>query len=213
MAKTIRVQALANDRVSLNIVASADVAAGMSEMASTLQGLPGGARLLRLIARRLRDMRDQEAREDAVLDGILPPVGTLSQDALTQLHWNAIARADAIREFGVLNSAQIAEIRGSRPANPHVATSRWLSAGRVFAIDTPGGRMFPAFQLTTEGEPRPVIGKILAALDGQLRGWETLLWFTGSNGNLDGARPVDLLDDKPDQVVAAAAHQASLSED
>ena len=213
MANTIRMESSATDRVSVNIVASADVAAGMSEMAETLQGLPGGARLLRLIALRLRDMRDQEVREDAVLDGILPPVETLSQDAVTQLRWNAIARADAIREFGVLNSAQIAEIRGSKPANPHVATSRWLSAGRVFAIDTPAGRMFPAFQFTTEGEPKPAIGTILAALDGQLRGWETLLWFTGSSGYLDGARPVDLLDDRPDQVAAAAAHQASLSED
>jgi hypothetical protein len=58
-----------------------------------------------------------------------------------------------------------------------------------------------------------VISRILAALKGQVRGWELLLWFTGSNGYLDGARPVDLLESDPDQVVAAAAYQASLSED
>jgi hypothetical protein len=58
-----------------------------------------------------------------------------------------------------------------------------------------------------------VICRILAALKGQVRGWELLLWFTGSNGHLDGARPVDLLESDPDQVVAAAAYQASLSED
>jgi hypothetical protein len=58
-----------------------------------------------------------------------------------------------------------------------------------------------------------VISKILAAMKGQLRGWELLLWFTGSNGYLNGTRPVDLLESVPDQVVAAAAYQASLSED
>jgi hypothetical protein len=58
-----------------------------------------------------------------------------------------------------------------------------------------------------------VISRILAALKGQVRGWELLLWFTGSNGYLGGARPVDLLESDPDQVVAAAASQASLSED
>jgi hypothetical protein len=50
-------------------------------------------------------------------------------------------------------------------------------------------------------------------LDGTLRGWEVLAWFTGSCGRLGGTRPVDRLDDAAGDVVAAAAHQASLSED
>ena len=39
------------------------------------------------------------------------------------------------------------------------------------------------------------------------------MWFTGSSGYLDGARPVDLLETDPEVVVAAAAYQASLSRD
>lgn len=212
MAETVTIASSGADRASLNIVGPAEVVAGMSEMAIALQGLPGGARLIRLIAIRLRGMRDEAEREGAVLDGILPPIEVLSGDALTQLHWNGVARAEALREFGALNSAQLAEERGSDTANPHTTTSRWVSAGRVFAVETPAGRVFPAFQFV-RGAPRPVISRILAALKGQVRGWELLLWFTGSNGFLEGARPVDLLESDPDHVVAAAAYQASLSED
>ena len=212
MADTVTIGSSAADRASVNIVGPAEVVAGMSEMAIALQGLPGGARLIRLIAVRLRGIHDESEREGAVLDGILPPIEALSGDAITQLHWNGVARAEALREFGALSSAQLAEERGSDTANPHATTSRWLSAGRVFALETPAGRVFPSFQFV-RGDPRPVIGRILAALKGQVRGWELLLWFTGSNGYLDGARPVDLLESNPDQVVAAAAYQASMSED
>ncbi len=212
MVDTITIESSVADRASLKIVGPAEVVAGVSEMASALKDLPGGARLVRLIAARLRGVHDESERESVVLDGMLPPIGALSRDAITQLHWNATARADALREFGVLNSARLAEERGSRTTNPHATTSRWVTAGRVFALETPAGRVFPSFQFV-RGDPRPVISRILAALKGQVRGWELLLWFTGSNGHLDGARPVDLLESHPDQVVAAAAYQASLSED
>ena len=212
MSQTVTIESSTTDREELRIVGPTDVVAGMSEIASALRGLPGEARLVRLIARRLRGMEDEQAREDAVLEGMLPSVEVLSQDATTQLRWNALARSDALREFGALTSQQLADMRGSRTANPHTTTSRWISGDRIFAVETPSGRLLPTFQFV-DGEPRPVVGRILAALDHQLRGWELLLWFTGSNGYLDGARPVDLLETAPDQVVAAAAYQASLSED
>lgn len=212
MSQTVTIESSATDREELRIVGPTEVVAGMSEIASALRGLPGGARLMRLIALRLRGMEDESARENTILEGLLPPVETLSQDAITQLHWNALARAGALREFGALTSAQLADMRGSKTANPHTTTSRWISGDRIFALETPSGRLFPAFQFA-DGEPRPVLGRILAALDHQLHGWELLLWFTGSSGYLDGARPVDMLEAAPDQVVGAAAYQASLSED
>jgi len=74
------------------------------------------------------------------------------------------------------------------------------------------GALLPAFQFRN-GEPRPIIADILEALDGQLKGWEILLWFTGSSGSLDGGRPVDVLAKSPDEAVMAASYQASVSED
>jgi hypothetical protein len=138
--------------------------------------------------------------------------GALSEAGVTQLRWNAVAREDALREFGAWTAAEIADQRGARTTNPHVTVSRWMTAGRVFAVETPAGRRIPAFQLR-DGEPRPIIARVLGALAGSLRGWELLLWFTASNGWLDGARPVDLLDKDPDAVVAAAAEQAAASLD
>jgi hypothetical protein len=129
--------------------------------------------------------------------------------ATTQIAWNAAARADAIAEFGVLTAV---EIQRAAAATESDAIDRMIGDGCVFAVEGPDGPLFPAFQFA-DGEPRAAIAKVLKALAGELRSWEILAWFTGSSGFLDGARPVDLLSDAPDDVVAAAAYQASLSED
>jgi hypothetical protein len=39
-----------------------------------------------------------------------------------------------------------------------------------------------------------------------LDGWEIALWFTTASGWLDDRRPVDLLDEDPAEIVAAAGH-------
>ena len=39
--------------------------------------------------------------------------------------------------------------------------------------------------------------------------WQTALWFTGANGRLDGARPVDLLDTEPAEVARVARDEAA----
>ena len=182
------------------------------EVARLATRMSGGEPFVRLLITRLEAVNGEAEREVQVLDAMLPPISVLSDAATMQLMWNAKARADSLREFGALTAAQIEEIRGVRTANPHATVSRWLKEGRLFAVDSADGRLFPAFQFS-HGAPRPVIAQVLAALAGQLRGWEILLWFTGSSGYLDGARPVDRLSGDPDEVVAAAAYQAALSED
>ena len=120
--------------------------------------------------------------------------------------WNETARAEAIAEFGALTAVQIdaSHRRGT--------TESWLRQRRVFSVPGPEGPLLPGFQFR-QGETRPVIAEILEALDGQLNGWEILLWFTGPSGSLDGRRPVDVLTSSPEQAVFAAAYQASLSHD
>lgn len=174
--------------------------------------LPGGEALLALVEQRLEALEAERGRETRIIDALMPATTTLSDAALTQLRWNALARERAIAEVGVLTAADLARIRGSSTSNPHVTTGRWLASGAIFAIETPQGRVFPAFQFQ-DGRPRPIIGRILQALAGSLQGWEVLLWFTGSDGYLDGRRPVDLLDSDPDEVVFAAAQVAALATD
>ncbi len=113
---------------------------------------------------------------------------------------------DAIAEFGALSAAQI------DAAHAEGTAARWLLQERVFSVPGPEGALLPAFQFHQE-QPRPIVAQILRALDGQLKGWEIVLWFTGSSGALDGRRPVDVLTSSPEEAVVAAAYQASLSHD
>lgn len=184
----------------------------IAQLAEAMAGVPGAAEVARAIAERFRRGGLDLEREVHLIDLLMPPSSTMSRAATLQVRRNAAAREAGLAEFGAFTSAELASARGSRAKNPHTTTSRWLGDGLVFAVDTPAGRLFPAFQFV-QGAPRPVIAKVLAALAGQLRGWEILLWFTGSSGYLDGARPVDRLVGAPDDVVAAAAYQASLSGD
>jgi len=211
-SETLTLGAVTGERDEIRIVGRPDLVAALAQIAHAVTDLYGGERLVRLLAQRLMAAEGEMERESKVLDAMLPPVETLTDAATTQLRWNALARGNALQEFGAFTSAQIAEMRGANTTNPHVTTGRWLTSDRVFAIETRSGRLFPAFQFE-QGEPRPIIRRTLVALDHQARGWELLAWFTGSNGHLDGARPVDRLEDAPEEVVAAAAYQASLSED
>ena len=205
-------QSSQGDQDELRIRADHSTLEAIADLARVLGDLPRARELARSIARGLIASGGDAQREAQVLAALMPLPATLSDVATTQLRWNALARERALSEFGALTSAGLAESRSSATTNPHATPSRWLSAGRVFAVDTAAGRLFPAFQFE-DGRPLPVIARILAAMAGQLRGWELLLWFTASSGYLEGARPVDLLAASPDEVVEAARYQASLSED
>ena len=124
-----------------------------------------------------------------------------------QARRNSVARTELIREFGVLTSAEVAEVNGSTAENRAALANRWKREGKLFAVRHEGREYFPGFQLSPDGRPREVIERVLEAL-GEPRGWQTALWFTSANGYLDARRPVDLLDSEPDAVVEAASHEA-----
>lgn len=213
MTQTVRIGTAGPDTEELRVVGPTPIVIALRRLTDALRASHQRPSMSELMLERLTAAVTAADREEGVLEAMLPPLDALTEAAAAQLQANAQARSDAMREFGAYTSAQLAELRHSRTTNPHTTTSRWLTDRRVFAVDTSVGRLFPAFQFDTEGEPRPVVRSALAAMGGQLRGWELLLWFTGSNGYLDGQRPVDALDRAPDDVVAAAAYQASLSED
>lgn len=131
---------------------------------------------------------------------------TVSAQAAQQAQRNADARQELIDEFGLHSGEQVADLSGSRARNRFATASRWLAEGRIFAVEHLGSRAYPAFQFGTDGNPRPVIQRVLKVLESYgLDGWETALWFTTATGWLDDRRPVDLLIGAADDVVAAAA--------
>jgi poly(hydroxyalkanoate) granule associated protein phasin len=128
---------------------------------------------------------------------------------VAHLRRNAEARTAFLAEFGTLTSGEVAELAGSSAANRAALANRWKAEGRIFAVETGGQTLFPAFQfLADNGQPRPVIAEILAVLQPRLSGWQTALWFTGRNGWLGAKRPVEVLASDPSTVVEAARQEA-----
>lgn len=130
---------------------------------------------------------------------------TVSVQAAQQAQRNADARQELVEEFGLYSGEEVADLSGSTARNRFATASRWLAEGRIFGVEHLGARAYPAFQFGTDGQPRPVIQRVLRAFEPYgLDGWETALWFTTASGWLDDRRPVELLVTAADDVVEAA---------
>jgi hypothetical protein len=114
------------------------------------------------------------------------------------------ARVVVTAEHGVLSAAEAARRAGSRGHSRTVAVRRWQQTGKVFAVAVAGLDHYPGFCFGPDGRPRPALAGVLAAFAGRLEGWELAGWFVTPNGQLGGLRPVDVLDDDPAAVAAAA---------
>jgi hypothetical protein len=145
-------------------------------------------------------------KASSILNSVSTPP---SAAEVAHLRRNAEARTAFLAEFGTLRSGEVAELAGSDAANRAALANRWKAGGRIFAVETGGQTLFPAFQFSDDdGQPRPVIAEILAVLQPRLSGWQTALWFTGRNGWLGAKRPVDVLASDPSTVVEAARQEA-----
>ncbi|MGI8728789.1 MAG: toll/interleukin-1 receptor domain-containing protein [Solirubrobacteraceae bacterium] len=141
-----------------------------------------------------------------LIQRMTPEVGVPSESSVRQARRNATARTALLREFGALTGDEIGE-QHSRARNRHALAARWRKEGRVFGVTYHGRTVYPAFQFEpVSGELRQVVRAVLTALPvGRMSEWEVALWWTAANGWLGDRRPVDLLDDDPDGIVAAAA--------
>jgi hypothetical protein len=142
---------------------------------------------------------------ESLAEAMTPAVPIAPPPVVLQARRNAEARATLLSEFGALTSAQVAELAGSEAKNTSALAGRWRREGRVIAVDHHGSIYYPGFQFDAEGRPKPVIADILPHLAApSMTPWQRALWFTTANGWLSGRRPVDVLDDEPEVVVAAA---------
>ena len=83
-------------------------------------------------------------------------------------------------------------------------STEWKREGRVFAIQDDGKDLFPAFQFA-DGQPLPIIKKILEVLPDYLSPWQTAFWFESGNGWLGGKTPRECLKNES-KVIDAAEH-------
>jgi hypothetical protein len=138
-------------------------------------------------------------------EAMTPDIAVPSPPIVLQARRNAEARTRLLTEFGALTAAQVAELAGSEARNTSALAGRWRREGRILAVDHHGTTYYPSFQFDAEGRPKAVVADVLKRLNSpEITPWQQALWFTTANGWLNGRRPVDLLDDEPQAVLAAA---------
>lgn len=167
----------------------------------------GGQELTARVADFTRVLAVTDLQNERLIEAMFTVPGTASPATAAQQQRNAEAREELAREFELRDSEQVADDAGSKARNRSATASRWLGEKRIFAVEHRGGRLFPGFQFGPDGQPRPVIQRVLEQFEPYgLTGWEVALWFTTATGWLDDARPVDVLTKTPDAVVEAAGH-------
>jgi hypothetical protein len=161
----------------------------------------------------LRAIRDLVAHGQTVnrlVDVLMPDQIALATPAVVlQARRNAEARNRLLTEFGALRSHEVADLAGSHASNRAALANRWRAENRVVAVPVRDELLYPGFQFTTEGRPRPGITAVLHALrsDPHTTDWQAALWFVTPTGWLGGARPVDVLDEDPEAVTEAARRE------
>ena len=167
------------------------------------------------LQRALAQTVNEPRRLAELTDRLGPAFDPPSVPMLLQARRNTEARKDLLFEFGALTAAQLTEARQASRANPSALASRWRKEGRIFGVthrdETEREKTyFPGFQFDDRLQPLEVVGRVLAIFATHpLTEWEVALWFTTPNGWLDDRRPVDLLHDDPDAVVASAEHEVA----
>jgi len=102
-----------------------------------------------------------------------------------------------------LTAQQVGRRHNPDAANPHAAASRWQQAGKVFAIERAGQRLYPSYVFDELGQPLPAVQEILRVLDGYTP-FRIAAWFESTSSMLDGQRPRELLATHPAAVIVAA---------
>ncbi len=145
-----------------------------------------------------------EAHLDALVDLYLTndplavPLAEIERD-------NAEAQARFIDDVKCYSAEEIARLAGHVASNRSATATRWKTQRAIFGVRRLGRDRYPAFQFQ-DGRPRKIVGKVLEALPRDMSPWQTALWFSSSNGWLDGDKPMERLADAA-SLLAAAAHE------
>ncbi len=119
----------------------------------------------------------------------------------------ASARAAVFEDAEWFTAAQIAAIAGTSEKNLSAELQGAAVEGALFFIHRNGIDYFPGYALDSEQCYRPyqVLRTVIEHLTPTKDGWSLAFWFQSVNSFLGGKRPMDLLAEKPDEVIAAAA--------
>lgn len=155
----------------------------------------------------LRDRSAADSRDamEQLIDLCLPRIEPRqAPDLVDQARRNAELRKEFLTEFPCWDAEHVHQLYGSTADNRSALTAGWRKARKIFGIEYRNKLRFPAFQFDGHGRPRPVIARVLKAMNPDMGPWQIAIWFTSANSSLDGQTPVHILDTHGEDVVRAA---------
>jgi hypothetical protein len=174
---------------------------------------PWGADAVRRLVATLESQRKE--MWDRLVGALAPEARPVPDEGFVlQARRNAELRSRLLDEFRVLTSAQVATVAGSAASNRAALATRWRQEGRIFGVLSPSGGgeyVYPSFQFTAAGQPRPSLRRLIEVFPPSSREWQLFAWLTAPNGWLDRQRPLDRIDGVPETVLRAAAMEFDAS--
>jgi len=101
---------------------------------------------------------------------------------------NAALRTAVAVEFGVWSAAEAGRRNGSRGHSPTAAIRRWAAQGNLLTVPVAGLDHYPGFAFGPAGRPRPVLGRVAAALP-RRTGWALVAWLVSPQEAFVGPGP------------------------
>lgn len=120
-------------------------------------------------------------------------------------------RAQLLAE-GAYDTPALARLLGYTQGSARDWLSRHRRAGELFTVTVDGRAFLPAFFVTDGALSDRAAAVSRTLLGAGLGPWEAWTWFATTSSWLDGHRPVDLLDERPELVLEAAQAQPSGSQ-
>lgn len=152
---------------------------------------------------------EQDEQTFKTLVNALLPKAPLSPNLVKEAEMQARARKAVFDGAEWLTAAQVAELASFSLSNPSAQPNKWKRGRQIFAIHHNGVDYYPGYALDPETgyRPRKSLKPILDVFADHKDGWGLAFWFVGLNSFLGGRRPLDVLADKPMQVLAAAVDE------
>ncbi|MGZ5133090.1 MAG: hypothetical protein ACXWCV_15525 [Caldimonas sp.] len=106
---------------------------------------------------------------------------------------------------GLARGDDLARLLADRARGDYFSLARLIVAGEVFGFEWQRSFWVPMFQFDLgDLSIKQGLRQVLAELASEFDGWRLAAWFVESNAWLDAARPIDLIDSDPSEVVQAA---------
>lgn len=118
----------------------------------------------------------------------------------------AAAKTEILQSNDWVTASEISDLAHFKSSNPSSQPNKWKVARKIFALRHEGIDYFPMYGLNPAQGFRPFSGMepIITTLSSMKDGWGMAFWFASPNSFLGGARPKDVLQASPADVLAAA---------